>query len=100
MKVSHKVRNTIFTDSSLVLNPVHEDTCSIVLYIPLLTALMMEQCTKLMSSEYIGELQQDIEGMDRVRRGMVQLLYVSPASILSNPQWKDMLLLPVYLRRL
>ena len=34
--------------------------------------------------------------MDRVGKGMVQLLYVSPESILSNPQWRDMLLLCVY----
>ena len=79
---------------------VREDTGSIVLCISPLTALMMEQRTKFsvrgMSSEYI---QQDIEAMDRVIRGMVQLLYVSPESILSNPQWRDMLLLPVYQKK-
>ena len=49
---------------------VREDTGSIVFRISPLTASMMEQSTKFsvrgMSSEYIGELQQD---MDRVRRG-------------------------------
>ena len=57
-----------------------------------LTALMMEQRTKFsvrgISTEYIS-LQQDIEAMDRVRKGMVQLLYVSP-------EWRDTLLLRVY----
>ena len=72
------------------------DVGSIVMCISPLTALMMEQrSVRGISSEYIC-LQQDIEAMDRVRKGMVQLLYVSPESILSNPQWRDMLLLPVY----
>ena len=29
-------------------------------------------------------------------RGLVQLLFISPESLLSNPQWRDMLALPVY----
>jgi bloom syndrome protein len=61
---------------------------------------MLEQRAKFsvrgLSTEFVGELQQDIEAMSRVRQGMVQLLYISPESILSNPQWRDMLLLPVY----
>ena len=83
----------------LVFDRMRGDVGSIVMCISPLTALMMEQRTKFsvrgISSEYIC-LQQDIEAMDRVRKGMVQLLYVSPESILSNPQWRDMLLLPVY----
>ena len=76
--------------------PYTGDVGSIVMCISPLTALMMEQrSVRGISSEYIC-LQQDIEAMDRVRKGMVQLLYVSPESILSNPQWRDMLLLPVY----
>ena len=83
----------------LVFDRMRGDVGAIVLCISPLTALMMEQRTKFsvrgISTEYIS-FQQDIETMDRVRKGMVQLLYVSPESILSNPQWRDMLLLPVY----
>ena len=47
-------------------------------------------------SEFVGELQQDIETMTNIRKGLVQLLFISPESLLSNPQWREMLLLPVY----
>ena len=54
---------------------------AIVICISPLTALMMEQRTsnwqfsvRGITTEYIS-LQQDIEAMDRVRKGMVQLLY-------------------------
>ena len=37
--------------------------------------------------------------MTNVRKGLVQLLFISPESLLSNPQWREMLLLPVYQER-
>ena len=47
---------------------------------------MMEQRSKYTTqgvcSEFVGEL--------------VQLLFISPESLLSNPQWREMLLLPVH----
>ena len=64
---------------------------------------MMEQRAKYtmqgVCSECVGELQQDIEAMTNVRKGLVQLLFISPESLLSNPQWREMLLLPVYQER-
>ena len=38
----------------------------------------------------------DIESMCSVREGKVQLLYVSPESIVRNMQWRDRLLSSVY----
>ena len=76
---------------------------SIVLCISPLTSLMMEQRAKYtmqgVCSEFVGELQQDIEAMTNVQKGLVQLLFISPESLLSNPQWREMLLLPVYQER-
>ena len=77
---------------------------SIVICISPLTALMMEQRAKFsvrgLRSEFIGQLQQDVQSLSSVQKGQVQLLYVSPESILCNLQWRDMLLLPVYQRNL
>lgn len=73
---------------------------SIVLCIFPLTALMMEQRTKFsvrgLWSNFIGQIQQDVQSLFDVQKGQVQLLYVSPESLLCNPQWREMLLLPVY----
>ena len=73
---------------------------SIVLCISPLTALMLEQRAKFsvcgLRSEFIGQLQHDVQSLSAVQRGQVQLLYVSPESLLCNPQWREMLLLPVY----
>ena len=46
--------------------------------------------------EFVGELQQDPESMSDVQNYRVQLLFISPESLLSNPQWKEMLCIPVY----
>ena len=77
---------------------------SIVLCISPLTVLMLEQRTKFtlrgIRSEFIGQLQQDVFDLIAVQRGQVQLLYVSPESILCNPQWREMLLLEVYQKNL
>ena len=73
---------------------------SIALCISPLTALMVELSkfsVRGLWSEFIGQLQQDVQSLSAVQKGQVQLLYVSPESILCNPQWRDMLLLPVYL---
>ena len=61
---------------------------------------MMEQKTKYTHQglvlEFSGELQHDIQSICNVREGKVQLLYVSPESILRNLQWRDMRLSDVY----
>ena len=73
---------------------------SIVLCISPLTSLMMEQRDKYsklgLPCEYVGHLQQDLESMNNIQKGEVQLPYTSPESILCNPQWRELLHLQVY----
>ena len=73
---------------------------SIALCISPLTALMMEQRSKFtvkgIRTEFVGQLQQDILALTAVKHGKFQLQYVSPECMLSNPQWREMLLLSVY----
>ena len=73
---------------------------SIVICVSPLTALMADQrekfTTKGIAAEFVGELQQDIDAMDNVRTGQCQLVYISPESILRNPQWREMLLTSAY----
>ena len=73
---------------------------SIILCVSPLTSLMLEQrekySTRGICCEFVGELQQDIEAMNNIRRGHVQLLFISPES---HPQWREMLLLPVYQKK-
>ena len=61
---------------------------------------MMEQRSKFsvkgVSSEFVGKLQQDVEAMRGVKSGTFQLLYISPESLLQNPQWRDMLSSRIY----
>ena len=80
------------------------ERASIALCVSPLTALMMEQRSKFtvkgISAEFVGQLQQDILALTAVKSGKVQLLYFSPECILSNPQWREMLLLSVYQQNL
>ena len=73
---------------------------SIVVCVSPLTALMMDQRSKFthrgISCEFIGQLQQDVTAMKAVREGKCQLVYISPESLLRNPQWRDMLQSTVY----
>ena len=49
-----------------------------------------------LSVEFVGELQHELQSMQRVKEGEVQLLYISPESILRNLQWRKMLLSDTY----
>ena len=92
-----------FTLLPLVFDRIHSRSGSIVLCISPLTSLMMEQRTKFtmlgLRCEFVGELQQDLESISDVQNGRVQLLFISPESLLSNPQWREMLRIPVYQER-
>ena len=46
--------------------------------------------------DFVGELQHDLQSLHSVKEGKVQLLYVSPESILRNTQWREMLLSDIY----
>ena len=43
-----------------------------------------------------GELQQDVDALEGVKKGQFQLLYISPESLLRNPQWRELLLSKMY----
>ena len=73
---------------------------SIVICVSPLTSLMFDQRAKFVPrgllAEFVGETQCDPLALDSVREGRVQLLFISPESILSNPQWRDMLRTATY----
>ncbi len=46
-----------------------------------------------MSAEFVGKLQQDLDAIIVVHTGSSQLVYISPESILRNPQWREKILL-------
>ena len=81
-----------------------QKNASIVLCVSPLTSLMMEQKSKFthrgLSVEFVGELQHDLQSMQSIKEGKVQLLYTSPESILRNSQWREMLLSDVYRKNL
>ena len=75
----------------------HKSNTSIVICVSPLTSLMMEQSAKYsITRAFVGELQDDLDTLKDVKTGKVQLLYISPESLLRNPQWRDMLLCSVY----
>ena len=51
-----------------------------------LTSLMMDQRVKFtqkgVTTDFVGELQHDLESVRNIKEGKVQLLYVSPESII------------------
>ena len=51
-------------------------------------------------TEYVGELQQDLDAMKDVRDGQIQMLFISPESLLRNPQWREKLTSRVYKEKL
>ena len=65
-----------------------------------LTSLMIDQKNKFsprgIATEFVGELQQDLDAMKGVKEGKYQLLYISPESLLRNPQWRERLLSHAY----
>ena len=65
-----------------------------------LTSLMMDQRTKFspkgIETEFVGEDQHDDDVVKRVIRGKVQLVFISPESLITNAQYRNMLLSKVY----
>jgi len=61
---------------------------SITLCISPLTSLMMDRCCKYgskgLQTEFIGQSQTDLGARDRILRGEVQLIYVTPETIIEN----------------
>ena len=47
-------------------------------------------------AEYVGEAQNDVDAITTVLHGQIQLLFISPESILLNPRYRNMLLSKTY----
>lgn len=71
----------------------------IVLCVSPLTALMMDQKSKFVpmgiQTEFVAE-QSDEEAVKKVLSGQVQLVYISPESIIGNTKFRNMLLSSAY----
>ena len=65
---------------------------------------MMDQQSKFtskgISAEFVGEAQQNKAVIKRVLRGDVQLVYITPESIIENPVFRNMLMTPCYQEKL
>ena len=65
---------------------------------------MMEQKSKFISmgirAEYVGESQVDHTARTRVLRGEIELVFISPESMICNPHYRNMLLSNVYKKNL
>ena len=69
-----------------------------------LLSLMVDQHNKFspkrLSTEYVGESQRDPDVKRRVLSGDVQLVYISPESLILNKAYRSMLLSPQYQQKL
>ena len=65
-----------------------------------LTSLMMDQKSKFtprgITAEFVGECQSDRFAIESVLRGNVELVFISPESIITNPLYRNMLLTKAY----
>jgi bloom syndrome protein len=52
------------------------------------------------SAEFVGEDQQDQHAVQNVITGAVQLVFISPESIICNPVYRNMLLTPAYKQKM
>ena len=52
------------------------------------------------SAEFVGDMQQDLDSMELVSEGKVQLVYIRPELLVENPQWRTMLLSAPYQKHL
>ena len=65
-----------------------------------LTSLVIDQKSKFikmnLKAEYVGEAQTDEKAISRVLKGDIQILLISPESLLLNPRFRNMLLSKPY----
>ena len=73
---------------------------SIVVCITPLVSLMMDQKNKFapkgIETEFVGEAQTNQKSISNVVNGKVQLVFISPESIISNPLFRGMLTNSIY----
>lgn len=77
---------------------------SIVVCVSPLISIMMDQRQKFVlkgiSAEFIGEAQDDPNAIKKVLSGCIQLVFISPESIISNSAFRNMLLSTPYKERM
>ena len=77
---------------------------SIVEVISPLISIMMDQTAKFsprgLSTDFVGEAQLDSEANKRVLTGLVQLVFISPESVITNPRYRNMLMSARYKEKL
>ena len=73
---------------------------SIIVCISPLVSLMMDQKSKFVplgiNAEFVGECQTNKAAIDRVLKGEIDIVFVSPESIVTNPLFRNMLLTKPY----
>jgi bloom syndrome protein len=52
------------------------------------------------STNFVGEDQMDQEAITNIMNGEIQLVYISPESLICNPKYRNMLLSTTYQERL
>lgn len=79
-------------------------TGNIVVCVSPLTSLMLDQQSKFvprgLQAEFVGEMQTDMLSKDKVIRGQVQLLFITPENLIENRRYRKMLLSEVYQQKL
>ena len=69
-----------------------------------LISLMLDQKEKFsqkgITVDFVGEAQEDEEAVSSVLKGKIQLVYISPESLLGNNRFRSMLLTECYQKKL
>lgn len=77
---------------------------SLVVCISPLTSIMMDQSSKFsvkgLVTEFVGEAQDNVEVVKKVLNGDVQLLFISPESLICNELYRNMLISKNYKERM
>ena len=93
-------KSIIYAALPLIFDRVLGRKGSIVVCVNPLTSLMIDQRSKFeplgMSVKFVDEAQEDQEAVLRVLKGEVQLVFISPETIICNPQFRSMLLSEQY----
>ena len=92
-----------YMQSLLQTSPVGHNGSIVVIVTPLI-ALMMDQKRRFQQKgvcvEFVGEAQNDESAIAAVLNGEIQLVYISPESLLNNKRFRSMLLKDVFQEKL
>ena len=99
-QLAYTARTYVLGDLLLLFLNFSAVTTSIVVCISPLTSSMVDQKAKFtprgLRTEYVTESQINTEGEDDILKGEVQLVYISPESLLYNWKFRKMLTSAVY----